>query len=141
MKVAILLLFSAMAAAQVPHNKARVPQVPQVPVGQLTFTTPMISTEPGCTNYGPQDKHLPNVPDCKAPFTYVITTATQSGFYTSPISTEVITKNGHYRWTFDDPDNVYRCMVVSVVDPHNVFKPADAFMIACYRKHEPEKEK
>lgn len=129
MKVAILLLFSAMAAAQ----------VPQVPDERLTFTTPMISIGPGCLDYGPQDKHLPNVPDCKDPITY--TTATQTGFYTGPISTEVITKNGHYRWTFDDPGNVYRCTVVSTVASPNVFRPTDAFMIACYLTHGPKKEK
>lgn len=131
MKVAILLLFSAMAAAQVP-------------------VAPSMSTTRGCLDYGPQDKHRPNVPDCKDPIRY--TTATQTGFDTGPISTEVIAKDGHYRWTFDDPDNVYRCTVVSVVEPHNVFQllqinrlvtiqTANAFMIACYLTHEPKKEK
>ena len=56
-------------------------------------------------------------------------------------SHEVITRDGHYTYTIDDPNNIYRCQVVSVVDPHNILQDAPAFMIACYKQHEVEKEK
>lgn len=60
----------------------------------------------------------------------------RSGIETS----EIVTKDGHYVWKFEDRHNIYRCQVVSVVDPHNAFRDAPAFMVACFLVHEVEKQ-
>jgi hypothetical protein len=48
--------------------------------------------------------------------------------------TEIVTKDGHYKWTLDDPNNEYRCQVTSVRQDDNV-------TVVCLKPHDVPKEK
>lgn len=54
-----------------------------------------------------------------------------------------ITRDGHYVATLDDPNNEFRCDVVSYVDtnPNNAFESGiNSFTVVCTKKREPKKE-
>ena len=51
-----------------------------------------------------------------------------------------ITKDGHYIGSFDDPNNEWRCDVVSYLDT-NTREGITSLTIVCTKKREPEHEK
>jgi hypothetical protein len=60
-----------------------------------------------------------------------------------PAWSDRINKNGHYIATFDDPNNEYRCDVVSYLDSEarNVlYSDITSLTIVCTKKREPKHE-